>query len=264
MIFVSSTKVILFALIPYPLTVKKVYLYNIMSFILKMKHIVVLTGAGMSAESGIATFRDSGGLWEQYKVEDVATPEGFAKNPELVLKFYNQRRKDAAKAIPNDGHIGLAEMEKDYKVSIITQNVDDLHERAGSTNVLHLHGELMKVRSTKSPDLVYELTSDKLEINIGDKAEDGAQLRPHIVWFGEAVPLMERAMDIVGAADILVIIGTSLNVYPAASLINFVKRGTSIYLIDPNLVNITRSDIHFVRKGASEGVKVLREQLANI
>jgi len=226
-----------------------------------MKHIVVLTGAGMSAESGIATFRDSGGLWEQYKVEDVATPEGFAKNPELVLEFYNRRRKDAAKAEPNDGHIGLAEMEKDYRMSVITQNVDDLHERAGSTDVLHLHGELMKVRSTKNPDMIYELTPDKLEINIGDTGEDGAQLRPHIVWFGEAVPMIEKAMNIVETADILVIIGTSLNVYPAASLINFVKRGTPIYLIDPNLVNTVRPDIHFIRKGASEGVRELQNLL---
>lgn len=226
-----------------------------------MKHVVVLTGAGMSAESGIATFRDTGGLWEQHRVEDVATPEGFAANPQLVLEFYNQRRRDAAKAKPNAGHIGLAEMEKDYKVSIITQNVDNLHERAGSTNVIHLHGELSKVRSTKNPNLIYELSDDELDIHIGDKAEDGGQLRPHIVWFGEAVPMIEEAIHVVGQADVLVVIGTSLNVYPAAGLLNYVKAGTPIYLIDPNDVKAYRNDIHFIKKGASEGVSDLRNRL---
>lgn len=227
-----------------------------------MKHIVVLTGAGMSAESGISTFRDSGGLWEQHKIEDVATPEGFDRNPQLVLDFYNERRKAAFEAKPNAGHIGLAEMEKEYIVSIVTQNVDDLHERAGSTSVLHLHGELSKVRSTANTDLIYTLTPDKPEINIGDKAEDGSQLRPHIVWFGEAVPMLESAIAIVRQADILVVIGTSLNVYPAAGLLNYVHTGVPIYLIDPNLVNASRSDIHFIRKGASEGVAILRSQLS--
>lgn len=226
-----------------------------------MKHIVVLSGAGMSAESGISTFRDSGGLWEQYPIEDVATPEGYARNPQLVLDFYNARRKSALNAKPNAGHVGLAEMEKDYKVSIITQNVDNLHERAGSTNVIHLHGELMKVRSTADPSKIYTLTPENIEINLGDKAEDGSQLRPHIVWFGEAVPMIEKAIDIVQQADILVVIGTSLNVYPAAGLLNYIKRGTPIYLIDPNEVKTYRNDIHFIRKGASEGVKELREGL---
>lgn len=226
-----------------------------------MKHVVVLTGAGMSAESGIATFRDTGGLWEQHRVEDVATPEGFAANPQLVLEFYNQRRRDAAKAKPNAGHIGLAEMENDYKVTIITQNVDNLHERAGSSNVIHLHGELSKVRSTKNPNLIYELSGDKLDIHIGDKAEDGGQLRPHIVWFGEAVPMIEEAIHVVGQADILVVIGTSLNVYPAAGLLNYVKAGTPIYLIDPNDVKAYRNDIYFIKKGASEGVAELRHRL---
>lgn len=226
-----------------------------------MKHVVVLTGAGMSAESGIATFRDTGGLWEQHRVEDVATPEGFAANPLLVLEFYNQRRRDAAKAKPNAGHIGLAEMENDYKVTIITQNVDNLHERAGSTNVIHLHGELSKVRSTKNPNLIYELSGDKLDIHIGDKAEDGGQLRPHIVWFGEAVPMIEEAIHVVGQADVLVVIGTSLNVYPAAGLLNYVKAGTPIYLIDPNDVKAYRNDIYFIKKGASEGVAELRHRL---
>lgn len=225
------------------------------------KHIVVLTGAGMSAESGISTFRDTGGLWEQYRVEDVATPEGFAANPSLVLEFYNQRRKDALKAHPNAGHIGLAQMEKEYLVSIVTQNVDDLHERAGSTNVLHLHGELMKVRSVKNPSKIYTLPPEKPEIHLGDLAEDGSQLRPHIVWFGEAVPMIEQAAETVSRADVLVIIGTSLNVYPAAGLLNYAPKGIPIYLIDPNEVKTYRSDIHFITKGASEGVKELRELL---
>lgn len=226
-----------------------------------MKHIVVLTGAGMSAESGIATFRDSGGLWEQYAVEDVATPEGYRRNPQLVLDFYNARRKAAFDAKPNKGHIGLAEMEADYKVSIITQNVDDLHERAGSTHVLHLHGELSKVRSTADPSLIYTLTSDNWEIKLGDKCEKGSQLRPHIVWFGEAVPMIEKAVDIVHTADILVVIGTSLNVYPAAGLLNYVRSGTPVYLIDPNDVSIHQPDVCFIKKGASEGVAQLRNIL---
>lgn len=226
-----------------------------------MKHIVVLTGAGMSAESGIATFRDSGGLWEQYAVEDVATPEGYRRNPQLVLDFYNARRKAAFDAKPNKGHIGLAEMEADYKVSIITQNVDDLHERAGSTHVLHLHGELSKVRSTADPSLIYTLTPDNWEIKLGDKCEKGSQLRPHIVWFGEAVPMIEKAVDIVHTADILVVIGTSLNVYPAAGLLNYVRSGTPVYLIDPNDVSIHQPDVCFIKKGASEGVAQLRNIL---
>ncbi|MDH6308450.1 NAD-dependent deacetylase [Dysgonomonas sp. PFB1-18] len=226
-----------------------------------MKHIVVLTGAGMSAESGIATFRDTGGLWEQHRIEDVATPEGFHKNPQLVLDFYNARRKAAFDAKPNGGHIGLAEMEADYKVSVITQNVDDLHERAGSTRVLHLHGELSKVRSTVDPSLIYTLTPDNAEIHIGDKCEKGSQLRPHIVWFGEAVPAIEEAVRIVQKADVLVVIGTSLNVYPAAGLLNYAPPATPIYLIDPNEVKTTLYGVHFIRKGASEGVAELRARL---
>jgi NAD-dependent deacetylase len=228
----------------------------------KYMKIVVLTGAGMSAESGIATFRDSGGLWDQYKVEDVATPEGFMKNPELVLEFYNKRRRESFNAKPNQGHIGLAEMEKDYDVSIITQNVDNLHEKAGSSHVLHLHGELVKVRSTADSNLIYTLTEENPDIFIGDKCEKGSQLRPHIVWFGEAVPAIEKAVDIVAKADILVIIGTSLNVYPAAGLVNYAKKGTPIYLIDPNDVRTSVPGIHFIKKGASDGVEELRNLLA--
>ncbi len=226
-----------------------------------MKNIVVLTGAGMSAESGISTFRDAGGLWEQHRIEDVATPEGFRKNPQLVLDFYNARRKAAFDAEPNKGHIGLAEMESEYKVSIITQNVDDLHERAGSTNVLHLHGELSKVRSTADPSLIYILTRDNPEINLGDKCEIGSQLRPHIVWFGEAVPMIEKAIDIVQNADVFVVIGTSLNVYPAAGLLGYAPSGAPIYLIDPNEVRTSMSGVKFIKKGASEGVEELRRIL---
>lgn len=236
---------------------------QISDILLFMKHIVVLSGAGMSAESGISTFRDSGGLWEQHRIEDVATPEGFRKNPQLVLDFYNARRKAAAFASPNGGHRGLAEMEKEYKVSIVTQNVDDLHERAGSSRVVHLHGELMKVRSTLDPKLIYTLTADRLEINLGDKCEHGSQLRPHIVWFGEAVPMIEEAARIVESADVLVVIGTSLNVYPAAGLLDYARRDVPVYLIDPNVVNTYRKDIRFIQKGASEGVAELRKLLLN-
>lgn len=226
-----------------------------------MKHIVVLSGAGMSAESGISTFRDSGGLWEQHSIEDVATPEGFRRNPQLVLDFYNARRKAAFEAKPNQGHIGLAEMEKEYKVSIITQNVDSLHERAGSTDVIHLHGELDKVRSTADPSLIYTLNPDNAEIKVGDRCEKGSQLRPHIVWFGEAVPMIEKAIEVVQTADVLVVIGTSLNVYPAAGLLNYIRRDTLVYLIDPNEVKVYQQDIHFIKKGASEGVEELRKLL---
>lgn len=226
-----------------------------------MKNIVVLTGAGMSAESGIATFRDSGGLWAQHRVEDVATPDGFRRNPQLVLDFYNNRRRESLLAKPNAGHLGLAEMEQEYHVQIITQNVDNLHEKAGSSSVIHLHGELMKARSSINPDRIYLLNPDSLDINVGDICDDGSQLRPHIVWFGEAVPMMEMAEEIVRKADALVVIGTSLNVYPAAGLINYVKAGIPIFIIDPNEVAVSRGKIHFIRKGASEGVVELRQLL---
>lgn len=226
------------------------------------KHLVVLSGAGMSAESGIATFRDSNGLWNSYKVEDVATPEGFLRDPQLVLDFYNMRRKECLLALPNEGHKGLADLEKDYEVTIITQNVDNLHEKAGSTHVIHLHGELMKVQSTRNPELVYTLTPDKIEINIGDKCESGSQLRPFIVWFGEAVPKIPEAAQIMQQADIVVVIGTSLNVYPAAGLLDYAPKNTPVYLIDPKEVKAHRAGIHFIRKGASDGVKELQEILS--
>jgi len=197
-----------------------------------MKKIVVLTGAGISAESGIRTFRDSNGLWEEHRVEDVATYEAWLRNQQLVLDFYNQRRKQLYEVKPNPGHMALVELEKKYDVQIITQNVDDLHEQAGSKNVLHLHGELRKVRSTLDEKLVYTL--EGWELKKGDLCEKGSQLRPHIVWFGEAVPMIEPATELTSEADILIVIGTSLNVYPAAGLVYYVKSGTPVYLIDPN------------------------------
>ena len=227
-----------------------------------MKKLVILTGAGMSAESGISTFRDSGGLWDKYPVEEVATPEGFAANPNLVLEFYNIRRRELLGVKPNPGHIGLAELEKDFDVHIITQNIDNLHEQAGSSNVLHLHGELMKVRSTRDESLIYELTADKPDIKIGDNCEKGHQLRPHIVWFGEPVPAIPDAAKIVEQADIFVIIGTSMNVYPAAGLLNYVKNNVPVYLIDPKDVHTGRHDILHIQKGASEGVKELKELIS--
>ncbi len=227
------------------------------------KKLVVLTGAGMSAESGISTFRDSGGLWDKYPVEDVATPEAFHRNPALVLEFYNIRRRELIRAKPNEGHTGIADLEKDFDVQIITQNIDNLHEQAGSTKVLHLHGELMKVRSTGDESLIYELPVDKPEIYLGDKCEKGYQLRPHIVWFGEAVPMITEAAEMAGKADIFVIIGTSMNVYPAAGLLDYVKKNVPVYLIDPKDVNTGRYDVHHIKKGASEGVKELRLRLGD-
>lgn len=223
--------------------------------------LVVLTGAGMSAESGITTFRDSGGLWEQHPVEQVATPEGFEANPELVLNFYNMRRRELIKAKPNAGHYALAEMEKDFDMHIITQNIDNLHEQAGSTNVLHLHGELMKARSTGDDSLIYDIDPEHPDIHWGDTCEKGFQLRPHIVWFGEAVPMIYDAEKICCKADIFVIIGTSMNVYPAAGLLNDIRKNVPVYLIDPKDVHTNRYDIQHIQKGASEGIKELRQLL---
>ena len=225
------------------------------------KRMVVLTGAGMSAESGIATFRDAGGLWEHYPVEQVATPEGFEADPELVLNFYNIRRRELLKAKPNAGHQGLAEMESDFDVHIITQNIDNLHEQAGSTKVLHLHGELMKSRSTGDESLIYEIDPSNCDIHLGDLCEKGFQLRPHIVWFGEAVPMMPEAEKITRQADIFVIIGTSMNVYPAAGLLHDVRKNVPVWLIDPKDVHTMRYDIQHIKKGASEGVKELKKIL---
>jgi NAD-dependent deacetylase len=218
------------------------------------KHIVVLTGAGVSAESGINTFRDSDGLWEGHDVMEVASPEGFRRNPELVLDFYNQRRRQLKTVKPNQAHIDLAVLENDYKVTIITQNVDDLHERAGSTDVVHLHGELLKIKSTGNPNDISVWTED---INLGDICAKGYQLRPHIVWFGEAVPEIETAVKICYAADILVIIGTSMQVYPAASLIDYVQPDTAIYYIDPKPALNTTGNLTVIEKSATEGMKAL-------
>ncbi|PVX51756.1 NAD-dependent deacetylase [Balneicella halophila] len=218
-----------------------------------MKHLVVLSGAGISAESGIKTFRDADGLWEGYDVMEVASPIGWEKKPELVLKFYNDRRRQLLEVKPNTAHKTLKELEKNFKVSIITQNVDNLHERAGSKNVLHLHGELLKSRSTKNEKLIYDCDKD---IMLGDKAEDGGQLRPHIVWFGEAVPEMHKAAKIVETADILLVIGTSLQVYPAASLIDYLPDGKPIYIIDPKRHEDRLLDhVHFIEDTACNGIK---------
>ena len=222
--------------------------------------LVILTGAGMSAESGIKTFRDSDGLWENYRIEDVCTPEALERNPELVNHFYNERRKQLYEAQPNAGHKGLAGLENYFDVRIITQNIDDLHERAGSKHVLHLHGELKKVRSSKNPDSIYDLKG--LELKPGSRCEDGSLLRPHVVFFGEAVPNIEPATDLVRQADIFVIIGTSLNVYPAAGLLHYVPRGAEVYLIDPKPVDThTSRSIHVIQKGASEGMGELKQLL---
>lgn len=222
-----------------------------------MMNLVVLTGAGMSAESGISTFRDSGGLWEQHRIEDVATPGAWIKDPALVHHFYNLRRKQLAEIQPNAGHYGLVELEKDFKVKIVTQNVDNLHERAGSSSVLHLHGELMKMRSTGPDETVYEVSSEKLEYKAGDLCPKGYPLRPHIVWFGEMVPAMDQAIRLVEHAGILVIIGTSMQVYPAAGLINYTRKNTPVFLIDPNEINTGKSVVTIIKAGASEGVKIL-------
>lgn len=217
----------------------------------------------MSAESGLAVFRGNNGMWDKYRIEDVATPEGWHRNPELVLDFYNQRRRELLKTAPNAGHKGLKELERSYDVRIITQNVDNLHERAGSSNIIHLHGELMLARSVRDGNVKVELSPDNCDIHVGDTAPDGAQLRPDIVWFGEAVPMMDKAAEWASGADIFVVIGTSLNVYPAAGLLAYVKPGVPVYLIDPNEVNDPyRKVTRYIRKGAGEGVKELMGLLA--
>jgi len=225
-----------------------------------MRKLVVLTGAGMSAESGIRTFREAGGLWEEYDVTEVASPVGWWKNQELVLRFYNERRTQLIECQPNAGHKGVADLEKYFDVNVITQNIDNLHERAGSTKVLHLHGELTKARSTSDPSLIYDIGYK--EIKQGDKCEKGSQLRPHIVWFGEAVPMMDEAVRITGTADIFVVIGSSLNVYPAAGLIEYAPEHASLWLIDPNEVYIpARRKVEVIREKASEGVRILTKKL---
>ena len=225
-----------------------------------MKKLVILTGAGMSAESGIKTFRDTGGLWEEYDVTEVATPMAWWNNRDLVLRFYNERRRQLENVSPNDGHLGIAKLEKHFDVTVITQNVDNLHERAGSTRIVHLHGELTKARSTSDPSLIYEIGYKN--INPGDKCEKGSQLRPHIVWFGEAVPMMDEAARITSEADIFVVVGSSLNVYPAAGLICYAPDRASLWLIDPNEVYVpVNRHVEVIRETASKGVAVLAERL---
>jgi len=220
---------------------------------------VVLSGAGISAESGLKTFRDSDGLWEGYDVTEVATPKAWRKNPELVLQFYNERRKNVADAKPNAAHYGFAQLENHFDVTIITQNIDDLHERGGSSRVLHLHGEIFKMRSEKDESLISEIRGD---IKLGDLAEDGFQFRPHIVWFEEPVPKIEEAIPVVNTADIFVVVGTSLVVYPAAGLVNYTQPGIPVYLIDRKIPYISSSsNLTLIEKPATEGVKELIQLL---
>jgi NAD-dependent deacetylase len=223
------------------------------------KKLVVLSGAGVSAESGLKTFRDGDGLWEGFNIEDVATPRAWRKNPQLVLDFYNHRRKNVLAAEPNAAHIGLAELEKNFDVHIITQNIDDLHERAGSTRVLHLHGEIFKMRSERNEELVYDIKDD---IHLHDRAEDGAQLRPHIVWFEEPVPKIEEAIPIVYSADIFVVVGTSLVVYPAAGLVNYIAFDVPKYIIDKSIPYVSSlSNLVTIEKPATEGILELKKLL---
>ena len=225
-----------------------------------MKNIIVLTGAGISAESGIKTFRDADGLWEGHDVMEVASPQGFAKNPEMVLDFYNQRRKQLFEVQPNQAHYDLVTLEKDYQVTIITQNVDDLHERAGSSNVIHLHGELLKARSINNETEIQEWKTDLV---LGDVDAKGHQMRPHIVWFGEAVPMIDKAIEICETADILIIIGTSMQVYPAASLMHYVPENTATYFIDPKPAIESNKNLTVIAKSATVGVKEVVGLLAD-
>lgn len=226
------------------------------------RKIVVLSGAGISAESGIRTFRDSNGLWEEHRIEDVATPEGWRRDPDLVLDFYNQRRKQAFSVQPNAGHRALVDLEAYYDVTVITQNVDNLHERAGSTRVIHLHGELNKVRSSVDESLIYERDPTTWEVKRGDVCEKGSQLRPHIVWFGEAVPMMDVAIDETADADIFIVVGTSLQVYPAAGLVYAVPKGSPIYIVDPSIPDVAkRQHLTLIPETATVGLARLKDQL---
>lgn len=223
------------------------------------KKLIVLTGAGISAESGLQTFRDGDGLWENYRIEEVATPEAWERDPELVLRFYNMRRENIRRAQPNLAHLGLAQLEQFYEVDIITQNIDDLHECAGSTRVTHLHGEIFLMRSSVNPSLIYPIEGDIL---LGDVAEDGSQLRPHIVWFGEPVPMIEKAIPIVASADIFVLVGSSMVVYPAAGLIDFLPINTPRYILNKKTPHIrSTNQTIFIEKPATEGIKDLMKYL---
>ncbi len=229
---------------------------------MKKQKIVILTGAGISQESGISTFRDANGLWQNHDIMEVASPKGWQNNPELVLEFYNQRRRQLGQVHPNAAHLAITKLQNDYEVVVVTQNVDDLHERAENKNVLHLHGELYKVRSEHNEHLIYEWKKD---LHLGDLADDGSQLRPHIVWFGEAVPEIVNAANLVSAADVFIIVGTSMQVYPAAGLIGYLKPEVPIYYIDPNpLVFQTNNPLQIIDKKASEALPKLIEKLKNI
>lgn len=225
---------------------------------MKQRHVVVLSGAGISAESGLGTFRGSGGLWEGISVQDVATPEAWERDPVKVLWFYNQRRKEVLKAQPNAAHMAFAALEEIFRVSIITQNIDDLHERAGSSNVIHLHGEILKSRSTAGGDVTYPCRAD---LRVGDVCERGSQLRPHVVWFGEQVPLMDRAIEVAKTADFLIVVGTSLEVYPAASLIDYVPFESVKFVIDPNPNGLADESFRVIEAPATEGVPRVVSQL---
>jgi NAD-dependent deacetylase len=226
------------------------------------KNLVIFSGAGISAESGLKTFRDSGGLWEEFRIEDVATPEAWVKDPSLVTQFYNLRRKQVMDAMPNDAHRIIADLESKFNVHIITQNIDDLHERAGSKHVLHLHGEIMKVRSSSHPELVYPI--NQWEIRIGDRCDKGSQLRPHIVWFGEMVPEMDNAIALAEKADLFVVIGTSLNVYPAAGILNYVPHKAPKWLVDPGDFSLDYvSNLKHIKKIASEGMLEFYREILN-
>ena len=228
-----------------------------------MKRIVVLTGAGISAESGIKTFRDADGLWEGHDIIEVASPIGWENNPKLVLDFYNKRRAQLLEVKPNEAHQILAELQSDFDIHIITQNVDDLHERAGSKNVMHLHGELLKVRSITDSEEIHYWTTD---LHLGDLDKNGVQLRPHIVWFGEDVPMIEHAIDVIETADLLLIIGTSLQVYPAAGLLNYVNQNVPVYYIDPKpaIIYDLPNELKVLPLSAFEGMKIVKEELLNL
>ncbi|HSM46682.1 MAG TPA: NAD-dependent deacylase, partial [Draconibacterium sp.] len=230
--------------------------------LLMKKKLVILSGAGISQESGLKTFRDMDGLWENYDVEDVASIDGWHRNRELVMEFYNQRRKQLLEVKPNAGHYGIAEFEKWFDVTVITQNVDDLHERAGSSKIIHLHGELKKVRSTIDSDLIYTL--DGWELKMGDWCEKGSQLRPHIVWFGEPVPAIYEAIPVVEEADIVVVIGTSLAVYPAAGLVHYAKPDAPVFVVDPNRPETAIKNVVYVDEKASVGVEILKQKLEKL
>ena len=227
---------------------------------MKKQKLVILSGAGISAESGLATFRGADGLWEGHRVEDVATPDAWKRNPELVLEFYNQRRKQALEAKPNKGHLIIKELENDFEVVVITQNVDNLHEKAKSKTIIHLHGQLFQSRSTKNPEVIFEM--DGWELKLGDKAADESQLRPNIVWFGEAVPMIETAIDEVATADYVVVVGTSMQVYPAASLVDYVLRSATIFVVDPAAIEVKSTrKVVYIQEVATKGMQKVAEYL---